>query len=44
MITRQEVDKVVDSVLDHFNIDLNKLSLTESIEFYNEIYHSVGII
>ena len=44
MITRQEVDKVVDSVLDYFKIDLKKLSLNESIEFYNEIYHSVGII
>ena len=44
MTTRQEADKIVDAVLDYFNIDINKMSLTESTNFYNRIYHSVGII
>ena len=44
MITRQKVDKIVDEVLDYFNIDINNISLTKSTELYNRVYHAAGII
>ena len=44
MVTRKEADRIVDTVLDYFNIDINKMTLTESTNFYNRVYHSAGII
>ena len=43
-MSREEVNKVVDAVCDYLNIDINKLPLEESIEFYSYVYHSVNII
>ncbi len=43
-MSREEVNNVVDAVCDYFNIDINKLSLQESINLYNRAYHSVNII
>ena len=43
-MSREEVNKVVNTVCDYFNIDINKLSLEESIKLYSYVYHSVNII
>lgn len=44
MTTRESADKIVDTVLNYFKIDINKMPLTESTELYNRVYHAVGII
>ena len=43
-MNREEVNKVVETVCDYFHIDVNKLSLQESNNLYNQVYHSVNII
>ena len=43
-MTRNEVNKIVDTILDYFKIDINSMSLIESENFYNRVYHSAGII
>lgn len=42
-MTKSEVNKVVDAVCEYFKIDIKKMSLKESIEFYSHIYHSVNV-
>lgn len=41
---REQANKIVDTICDYFHIDINKLSLQESINLYNRVYHSVNII
>ncbi len=43
-MTRKEADVVIENVCDYFHINLNKLSMEESIKLYNTVYHSVGIL
>ena len=40
----EQANKIVDTVCDYFQIDINKLSLQESINLYNQVYHSVNLI
>lgn len=44
IMSREEANKVIDAVCDYFNIDVNKLTLKESNEFYSYVYHSANII
>ena len=44
IMSREEANKIVDAVCDYFNIEVNKLTLKESNEFYSYVYHSANII
>ena len=43
-MNKEQANKIVDIVCNYFHIDVNKLSLQESINLYNRVYHSVNII
>ena len=44
-MTRAEANKVIEAVLEENGLSekVNKMSLTDACEFYNRIYHAVGI-
>ena len=43
MVTKTEANRIVDTILNYFHISANRMTLEESINLYNQVYHSVGL-